>query len=168
MPSTASYRLRLADSQTTLPTSAVRCPVERKRQSSGAFLTAVSKRNTNKCTFEIESKKLWLGGLRGSPQVHSNVASRENAVFLPTFFKSGHSFGKIWLCISTFILLDMWRSVGRTGNVITREEVRANSVPTLSWKAMTGRWKHCCCHLLTELTTVLFFSRWTACIIPIP
>lgn len=63
------------------------------------------------------------------------------SVTVPTCFRSGHSFGKIWLWISTFILRIIIH--GKRKSLLAEvswEKLWAHSLPTLSLKPMTDRW----------------------------
>lgn len=63
------------------------------------------------------------------------------SVTVPTCFRSGHSFGKIWLWISTFILMIIIH--GKRKSLLAEvswEKLWAHSLPTLSLKPMTDRW----------------------------
>lgn len=63
------------------------------------------------------------------------------SVTVPTCFRSGHSFGKIWLWISTFILMIIIHGK-RKGLLaeVSWEKLWAHSLPTPSLKPMTDRW----------------------------
>lgn len=73
----------------------------------------------------------YSGGWFHSQVTKTRILIKLVSLFAPTSFKSGHSFGKMWLWISTFILVTCWTCGGSA----------SSAVAVLVWLSqVAGRW----------------------------